>query len=168
MDRDAQRGLIALLFFLAVVAAFAQDDERQLFKDFNWFDIMKLDSVSAFNAMWDHAAKYKAASYDQKAILDVLLEQYAAGKELEKQFLYDPAVDAKSASYSLTHDRPFSDRLLLPWAALMKLSVRSAMQYILLEVLYTKGLPKSKGKVPTNWTLFAEYFGYYVVMRKAG
>ena len=56
----------------------------------------------------------------------------------------------------------------LPWAALLKLNVRTAMQYILLEVLSTKGVPKSKGKVPTSVSLFGEYFGYYVLMKKAG
>ena len=158
-----------MLFLLcAAASAFPQEDERALFKDFNWFEIMKLDPAAAFNALWDHAAKYKTAPYEQKAILSFLLAQYAAGKELEKLFPYDPSVDTNAPGYSVTYDRAYSDRLVLPWTGLLKLNVRTAMQYVLLEILYTKGVPKSKGKVPSTWSLFGEYFGYYVTMKKAG
>ena len=160
--------LPAVLLLVAALPVAAQDDERAQYKDFNWFDVMKLDSASAFNALWDQAAKHKSAGYDTKEILSVLLQQYAAAKQLEKTYPYDPSTDAKAPGYTLTYDRTYSDRLALPWAALLKLNVRSAMQYILLEVLYTKGIPKSKGKVPASWTLFSEYFGYYVVMKTAG
>lgn len=126
-----------------------------------------MEPASAFSALWDQAARHKASGYDQKEILSLLLQQYAAAKQLEKTFPYDPAVDAKATAYTLTYDRTYSDRLALPWTNLLKLNVRSAMQYILLEILYTKGVPKSKGKVPTSWSLFSEYFGYYVTMKTA-
>jgi len=162
------RAVAAALLLFAAAAAFAQDDERSPFRDFNWFDIMKLDPPSAFNALWDLAAKYKAAGWDQKAILAALLDDYSSAKELEKLVPFDPGIDAKAPGYSVASDRTYSDRLVLPWAALLKLNVRTAMQYILLEVLSTKGVPKSKGKVPTSVSLFGEYFGYYVLMKKAG
>ena len=168
MLRHARRGLAIFLLVCAAGVAFAQEDERQLFTDFNWFDIMKMDSVSAFNALWDHAAKYTAANYDQKAILSLLLDQYLAAKDLEKQTPYDAGADAKAGTYILAHDRRYSARLALPWSLLVKLSVRSAMQYILLEVLNTNAVPRSKGRIPTNLSLFQEYFGYYVAMKKAG
>jgi hypothetical protein len=167
MRRRSATLTAALAFLLVAGACFGQEDERAQFKDFNWFEIMKQDSVSAFTALWDHAAKYKSASYDQKAILSALLDNYAAAKDLEKLFPYDASIDA-NAPYAVTYDRAYSDRLALPWAALLKLNVRTAMQYILLEILYVKGVPKSKGKVPTNVSLFGEYFGYYVTMKKAG
>jgi hypothetical protein len=168
VHRWVRTATVSLVLLFAASGVFAQEDERAQFKDFNWFDIMKLDAASAFNALWDHAAKYKAASYDQKGILSALLDDYASAKELEKLFPFDTSIDAKAPGYSVTYDRTYGDRLVLPWASLLKLNVRTAMQYILLEILYTKGVPKSKGKVPTNVSLFGEYFRYYAVMKKAG
>jgi hypothetical protein len=168
MRRCPRIAIVFLLLAFAPAVASAQEDERAQFKDFNWFEIMKLDPAGAFNGLWDHAAKYKTASYDQKAILSALLGDYAAAKELEKLFPFDVSIDAKAPGYSVTYDRTYSDRLALPWGDLLKLNVRTAMQYILLEILYTKGVPKSKGKIPTNVSLFSEYFGYYAVMKKAG
>jgi hypothetical protein len=162
------RALLLLFLLCSAAAAYPQEDERAYFKDFNWFDIMGLDPAAAFGTLGDHAAKHKGAAYDQKAILEALLDAYASAKELEKLSPYDPARESGGRQYPLSYDRTYSERLLLPWASLLKLNVRSAMQYILLEVLYTKGLPKPVGKVPTTWTLFQEYFGYYVVMKKAG
>ncbi len=168
MQRWARAAAVSLLLLFAASSAFAQEDERAPFRDFNWFDIMKLDAASAFNALWDLAAKYKAAGYDQKAILSALLDDYASAKALEKLSPFDPGIDAKAPGYTVTPDRTYSDRLALPWAALLKLNVRTAMQYILLEVLSTEGMPRSRGKIPTSVSLFGEYFGYYAVMKKAG
>jgi hypothetical protein len=164
----ATAALIACVLLACAGAqrAGAQADERSYFQDFNWFELMKTDPAAAFNAMWDHAAKYPSATYDRKAILDLLLADYGTAKDLEALFPYDASVDAK-AGYMLTYDRTWSDRLALPWSSLLKLTVRSAMQYVLLEVLYTKSLPKAKGKIPETWVLFDEYFGYYAVMKKA-
>jgi hypothetical protein len=170
MRRPVRTLLAALVLAVAAAAAavplFAQDDEHALFQDFNWFDIMKADPATAFNALWDHAAKYSTVTYDRKAILALLLADYGKAKDLEALFPYDSTVDGK-VGYTLTYDRAYSERLALPWTNLMKLTVRSAMQYVLLECLYTKAVPKSKGKVPSTWTLFDEYFGYYAVMKKA-
>lgn len=164
----ARRAALTVAFVLSAVAAFPQQDEHAYFTNFNWFEIMKLDPAAAFGALWDHAVEFPSATYDAKAILSLLLKNYAAGRELEKTYPYDAGLDALGSQYKVTTTRTWSPRLQLPWDKLLKLNVRSAMQYILLEVLYTKGVPKAQGKIPTWWTLFDEYFGYYVVMKRAG
>jgi hypothetical protein len=153
---------------LAAAAGATQPEEHAYFADFNWFAIMKLGPAAAFNALWDHAAAFPAPPYDTKAILSLLLKEYGAGRELEKTHPYDPSLDALGAQYKVTTTRAYSARLALPWDKLLALNVRSAMQYILLEVLYTKSVPAAQGKVPSWWTLFDEYFGYYALMKGSG
>ena len=153
---------------LGAAAGGTRPDEHGYFTDFNWFDIMKLDPAAAFSALWDHAAAFPVPPYDTKAILSLLLKEYGAARALEKSHPYDPSLDALGAQYKVTTSRAYGARLALPWDKLLALNVRSAMQYILLEVLYTKGVPAAQGKIPSWWTLFDEYFGYYAVMKGSG
>jgi hypothetical protein len=165
--RRLQPVFLLLPLVLGAAAAGTQPDEHAYFTGFNWFDIIKLDPAAALTVMWDHAASFPAP-YDTKAILSLLLKEYGAGRDLEKAYPYDPSLDALGAQYKVTTSRAYSARLALPWDKLLKLNVRSAMQYILLEVLSTNGVPKAQGKIPAWWTLFDEYFGYYVVLKGTG
>jgi hypothetical protein len=166
-SRYRRLGPVLLFFPLLIAAASAgtKADEHTYFSDFNWFEIMKLDPAAALNALWDHAASFPAPPYDTKAILSLLLKDYGAGRTLEKAHPYDASLDALGAQYKVTTSRTYSARLGLPWDKLLALNVRSAMQYILLEVLYTKGVPVAQGKIPPSWSLFDEYFSYYVVLK---
>ncbi len=159
--------LVLCLLTLFRAAAAAQQDERASFTDFNWFDIMKLDPSAAFGSLWDQAAKFPAPPYDTKEILSLLLKEYGIAKDLEKAHPYDTNLDSLGSQYKVATSRAYSARLLLPWDKLLALNVRSAMQYILLEILYTRGVPKATGKIPSWWTLFDEYFGYYAVLKQA-
>jgi hypothetical protein len=161
-------GMVAafVLLMLNTGTAFCQTGEEANFSDFNWHAMLGLDSPTVLNKLWGHAQLFKDQTYDTKAILDIELDIYARGKVLEKTFSYDSGQESRSR-YQVTYDRKYSEWLDLPWAELLKLNVRSAMQYLLLEILYTKSIPKSKTEIPVHWTLYREYFNYYYVLKLA-
>jgi hypothetical protein len=145
---------------------FCQTGAEANFADFNWHTLLGLDSSMVMKKLWEHAQTFKEGTYNAKAILDLELDLYAKAKELEKTFPYDGGTESRSR-YKVSYDRKYSEWLDLSWEELLKLNVRSAMQYILLEILYTKSIPKSKNELPIHWTLFQEYFTYYFVLKNA-
>ncbi len=154
------------MLILGARAVFCQTGEEANFTDFNWHTIMGLDSPTVIKKLWAHAQSFNGETYDRKAILEIELDIYARAKELEKAFPYDGGTESRS-KYKVTYDRKYSEWLDLSWEELLKLNVRSAMQYLLLEILYTKSIPKSKNKIPIHWTLFKEYFSYYSLLKNA-
>ncbi len=163
---ESWRGKIITFVFLLLNAgaAFCQTGEEANFTDFNWHAMLGLDSPTVLKKLWEHAQLFKDATYDKKAILDIGLDIYARGKELEKTFPYDGGLESRSR-YKVTYDRIYGDWLDLPWAELLKLNVRSAMQYLLLEILYTKNISRLKTVIPVHWALYREYFNYYYVLK---
>lgn len=161
-----RQGMVAalVLLMLNAGAAFSQTGEEGNFSDFNWHAMLGLDSPTVLKKLWEHARLFPGQAYDTKAILDIELDIYSRGKALEKSFPYDSGLESRSR-YPMTYDRKYSEWLDLPWAELLKLNVRSAMQYLLLEILYTKSIQKSKTEIPVHWTLYREYFNYYYVLK---
>jgi len=154
-----------LLFLLAAGRLPAQTDEKKALESFNWFQVMGLDTVAAFDTLRSTADLYTAKGYDRKEILRLLLDLYAQGRKLEKAHPYAKASDADTRRYKLDDKRKYAAYLPMDWTLLLSFNVRTAMQYVLLEILSTQNLPVPTGKLPTVWTLYDEYFRYYATMK---
>lgn len=163
---EVRRALLAvLLCILTAAPAIAQQDEKKVLEGFNWYDIMGLEPVAVLDSLQAVAEEYAQPLYDRKETYRLLLDLYSIGKKLEKQFPFAAVPDTDAKGYRIEQGRKYAEFLKLDWARLLKLNVRSSMQYILLEVLYTQGIPAAKGKIPAVWTLFEEYFRYYAAIK---
>jgi hypothetical protein len=159
------RTVALLLLVLASGRAFPEAGEKKALESFNWFQLMGQGSVAAFDALRATADLYAAGSYDRKELLRLLLDLYAEGRKLEKAHPYDKTADAETRRYKLDDKRKYGGYLPMDWALLLSFNVRTAMQYILLEILSTQNLPAATGRIPVVWALYDEYFHYYATLK---
>lgn len=160
-----RRAAALLLLVLASGRAFPEQDEKKLLESFNWFQVMGQGTVAAFDALRATADLFTAKNYDRKELLRLLLDLYAEGRRLEKSHPYAKDADSDTRRYRLDDRRKYAAYLPMDWTLLLSFNVRTAMQYILLEILSTQNLPAAAGKVPVIWALYDEYFRYYATMK---